>query len=188
MTIFITDKKVKCFCLGLNNFCPDSKVYSQNPGSFYFRLGAPCGGFLLANTWAPRHDDVRRKHGLCDEVIRRRHLDRHVADHAPGEQKVSGENKYNNKSSIDPSCPKWLLRPLQFAAWLAAGCLGLLISWLVSDYAAPELSNVGVMCSVLTILTIHRETGGNNHTGKSFHKKKLDLQSIGTSPEFPQTL
>lgn len=44
------------------------------------------------------------------------------------------------------------------------------------------------MCSVLTILTIHRETqGGNNHTGKSFHKKKLYLQSIGISPAFPIT-
>ena len=56
------------------------------------------------------------------------------------------------------------LSPLQFAAWLAAGCRGLLISSLVSDYAALELSNVGVMCSVLTILT----TRGYSHTGKSF--------------------
>ena len=47
---------------------------------------------------------------------------------------------------------------------------------------------MGVMCSVLTILTIHRETqGGNNYTGISFHKKKLDLQSVGTSLAFPIT-
>ena len=37
--------------------------------------------------------------------------------------------------------------PLQYAACLAARCRELLISSLVSDYAAPELSNVGVMCS-----------------------------------------
>ncbi len=69
------------------------------------------------------------------------------------------------------------LSPLQFAAWLAAGCRGLLISSLVSDYAALELSNVGVMCSVLTILT----TRGYSHTGKSFVNQTQEEKLINIS-------
>ena len=81
------------------------------------------------------------------------------------------EKTSNNKSFIDPSCPKWLSLSLQFAAWLAAGCRGLLISSLVSDYAALELSNVGVMCSVLTILTTQRNARKQLH-GEIFCKPR----------------
>ena len=169
-------KKVKCFCLGLNNFCPDSKVYSQKPGPFYCRVWAPCRALLLV---IPEHRGTMMWDGNTDSAMKSSGSGTLTATsrimHLVSRKLV--EKTSNNKSSIDPSCPKWLHRPVQFAAWLAASCRGLLISWLVSDYAAPELSNVGVMCSVLTILTIHRETGGNNHTGKSFHKKKLDLYS-----------
>ena len=91
MTIFITGKKqVKRFCPGLNNFYPDKNVAVSvlaNPMPLFIGGCAPpveCS--YEANTWAPRHDDVRRKHGLRDEVIRLWHLDRYVADHAPGEQ------------------------------------------------------------------------------------------------------
>ena len=34
-------------------------------------------------TRAARHHDVRGEDGLRDEVLGLRHLDRHVADHAP---------------------------------------------------------------------------------------------------------
>ena len=93
MTIFITEKKqVKRFCPGLNNFYPDKNVAvsskcTRKTNALFIGQCAPPGECSYdANTWAPRHDDVRRKHGLRDEVIRLRHLDRHVADHASGEQ------------------------------------------------------------------------------------------------------
>ena len=35
------------------------------------------------STRAARHHDVRGEDGLRDEVLGLRHLDRHVADHAP---------------------------------------------------------------------------------------------------------